>query len=258
MYENRSLDRAFSTIDLFNEETEKLTASQIAKRFGLTLGGIYPTLYNLTRLGYLARDAAKKYSLGLKFLERANLLLHHLDLRDKAKSPLKDLSRVYDANTRLSILYGWEVMHLHLETKHRRVISRESVGERIPAYCSGLGKVLLAYLDEDSLSDYLKAIQLVPLTSKTIIYLEELKSELANVRKKGFAFDKGEFHKDVRCIAAPVRSYQGEVIAAVSISMPRSKFAKQAVSKVIEDVKNRASCISRSMGFHVSYSEVAQ
>lgn len=248
-YQNRSLARAFSVIDLFDGTLDKLTAKEIADRLRLTVGGLYPTLYNLTSYGYLVRDKNKRYSLGLKFLECANQLLRQLDVRAEAQMPLRKLSQVYDSSTHLSILYGWEVIHLYVESVRPSVIFREAVGTRIPAYCTGVGKALLAHLDDESLHQYLLTIPLKRLTMNTIVEPDVLQEELAQIRSSGVAFDRGEFHEDVRCVAAPVFDYQGKGIAAISLSMLKSSFCEEEVEVIASYVSETALEISRRIGF---------
>ena len=94
------------------------------------------------------------------------------------------------------------------------------VGKRAPLHCTALGKVLLAHLSTEGRKKTLGGKVLRRLTENTITDEEELEKELGKVRKQGFALDREENEKDVRCIAAPIRNYQGKVIAAISISSP--------------------------------------
>jgi IclR family transcriptional regulator, acetate operon repressor len=92
------------------------------------------------------------------------------------------------------------------------------VGMQLEAYCSGIGKVLLAHLPKAACEDYLAAGPFVALTSRTIVDPDLLRAELANVRHQGFAVDNHEVAEDLRCIAVPLRRPDGEVVAAVSVS----------------------------------------
>lgn len=245
-YINKSLQKAFSILNLFSPNVKRLSATEIARRLGTTPGVIYPILYTLERHGYLERDGAKRYSLGLKFLERSNLILQRLDLRDKVKPYLRELADTYHVNAHLAVLYDRKVMYLHREEGYPSVIIKEVVGQRVPAYCTALGKVLLASLDEGELEAYLAEEELRPLTPKTIRDPVKLKEELERVREQGYAIDNEEFHRGNMCIAAPIRNHLGKTLAAISISFPKERFSK---GLPIAQVKATALKISREMGY---------
>ncbi|MGQ9734975.1 MAG: IclR family transcriptional regulator, partial [Candidatus Bipolaricaulia bacterium] len=211
-------DATFSILELFGPTVERLSATEIARRLGTVPGVIYPILYTLERYGYLERDGNKKYSLGLKFLERGNLILQQLDLRDKAKPYLKELANTYNVNAHLAVLYDWKVMYLHREEGYPSVIIKEVVGQRVPAYCTALGKVLLASLEERDLETYLAQEELKPLTPKTISDPLRLREELKRVREQGYAIDNEEFHEGNMCVAAPIRNHLRETLGAISVS----------------------------------------
>lgn len=249
-YINKSLQKAFCVLDLFGPNVERLSATEIARRLGTVPGVIYPILYTLERYGYLERDGNKKYSLGLKFLERGNLILQQLDLRDKAKPYLKELANTYNVNAHLAVLYDWKVMYLHREEGYPSVIIKEVVGQRVPAYCTALGKVLLASLEERDLEAYLAQEELKPLTPKTISDPLRLREELKRVREQGYAIDDEEFHKGNMCIATPVRNHLGKTLGAISISFLKERFADERTrGSLIAQVVNIAFRISRELGY---------
>lgn len=249
-YINKSLQKALTIVELFNTREGKLSATEIARKLGTTPGVIYPALYTLERYGYLERDGNKKYGLGLKFLERSNLILQQLDLRDKARPHLRQLADTYNVNAHLAVLYGWEVMYLHREEGYPTVIIKEVVGQRVPAYCTALGKVLLASLDERELEAYLTEEELKPLTPKTICDPARLREELKLVRERGYALDNEEFHLGNVCIAAPVKNYLGKTIAAISISLPKERFAEErGRSPLLAQLRRAALQISLALGY---------
>lgn len=249
-YTNKSLQKAFSVIELFDNRTEKLSATEIARRLGTAPGVIYPILFTLAKHGYLRRNGNKKYSLGLKFLERGNLILQQLDLRDKAKPYLRELADTHNVNAHLAVLYDRKVMYLHREEGYPSVIIKEVVGQRVPAYCTALGKVLLASLRTKELDAYLEEEKFEPLTPNTISDPTRLRGELREVQQGGYAIDNEEFHEGNICIAAPVRNYLGKTLAAISISFPKEKFPKgQSQDLPIAQVMDTALRISRELGY---------
>lgn len=249
-YLNKSLQKAFSVIELFDGKVETLSATEIARKLGTTPGVIYPTLYTLEKYGYLVRDGNKKYSLGLKFLERGSLILQQLDIRDRAKPHLRELANTHNVNAHLAVLYERKVMYLHREEGYPSVIIKEVVGRRVPAYCTALGKVLLASLSKSELENYFGKEELKSVTPKTISEPKLLREELERVREGEYALDNEEFHEGNICIAAPVKDYMGRTIAAISISLPKERFtAKHTQGSLIGEVTNAALRISRDLGY---------
>ena len=249
-YINKSLEKALSIIELFSLKEKKLSATEIARRLDTTPGAIYPLLHTLERHGYLERDGSKKYSLGLKFLERGNLILQQLDVQDKAKPYLRELADTLKVNAHLAVLYEGKVLYLHREEGYPSVIIKEVVGRQVPAYCTALGKVLLAAMPEGELEGFLRSERLEPLTPNTITDPRELREELERVRDQGYAIDNEEFHEGNMCVAAPVRNYQGKVVAAISISFPKVKFPSNKET-YIRRVKEAAVMISQDLGFEL-------
>ena len=251
-YVNKSLQRALRVLDLFTAEDRELTATEIANRMDTLPGTVFATLRTLELFGYLVRDGNKRYSLGLKLLERANLVLGRMDLRAIAQRTLKDVASTHKVNTHLAVLYDWSVMYLHREEGYPSVILREVVGTRVPAYCTALGKVLLSSLEEASLDEYLNQEDLEPLTAFTIIDPERLRSEIKQTREQGYAIDNEEFHEGSLCLAAPVKDYRGDIIAAASLSIPKTLATGGQLARFVDVIREASNQISQELGHALS------
>ncbi|MDD5265384.1 MAG: IclR family transcriptional regulator, partial [Candidatus Bipolaricaulis sp.] len=243
-YENKSLHRAFVVLDLFDSEASHLTASEIAAALGLRPGTIYPTLCTMEEHGYVERDEHKRYRLGLKFLERSSHILSHLDVRSIAQPHLRSLARELEGNTHLAVLYEREVLYLHREEGQPTVILNEVVGRRVPAYCTALGKVLLAHLPDEDLLLLLRSIRMQPLTPNTILKKEQLMEELRKTQSMGYGTDREEFHVGSTCLAAPLRNHTGAVLAAISVSLPTNALSAERERKVVESLVRCAQQVS--------------
>nr|WP_277998996.1 IclR family transcriptional regulator [Moorella sulfitireducens] len=123
-------------------------------------------------------------------------------------------------------------------------------GTRAPAYCTGTGKVLLAYLSEDQLYKFFQEVALLPYTPITITDPLRLREELQKIRSQGFALDNGEREEGVRCVAAPVFNHDNKVTAAVSVAGPAQRMPPKLMSgKLATAVIQVALQISRSLGY---------
>ncbi len=250
-YVNKSLQRALRVIDVFTPDAKELSATEIAVALNTLPGTLYPTLATLERTGYLVRDENKRYSLGLKLLERANLVLSKFDLRAASQPHLKSVAREQKVNTHLAVLYDTSVMYLQREEGYPSVIIHEVVGQRVPAYCTALGKVLLASLSKNRLDAYLVETELAPVTPFTITDPIRLKGELMAVADQGYAVDNEEFHEGSLCVAAPVCDYSGKTIAATSLSVAKSIVAGGQLQRFVDIIRSCAGQISSDLGHNM-------
>lgn len=250
-YLNTSLAKALRVLEVFNGVEAGLSLSELAQRLGTRPGSIYPILYTLNKFGYLARDPeTKKYHLGLHILSLASQILSSLDLREKAKPVLKRLARELEVNAHLAILYEGEVLYLDREEAAPSVVIPSVIGRRVPPHCTALGKVLLAYTPE-ALEEVLSKGSLPALTPNTITDPELLRRELERVRQQGYATDWEEFHEGNICVAAPVRNYRGKVVAALSLSLPKTRLTHDPLERFVQKIVQGASEVSSAIGFPV-------
>jgi len=122
------------------------------------------------------------------------------------------------------------------------------IGRRVPPHCTALGKVLLAY-DFEALEHVLAKGSLPALTPNTITNPEVLKRELERVRSQGYAMDWEEFHEGTICVAAPVRNYRGRVVAAISVSLSKTRLTHDPLDRFVHAVTAGASEVSQALGY---------
>jgi DNA-binding IclR family transcriptional regulator len=116
-------------------------------------------------------------------------------------------------------------------------------------YCTGVGKVFLAYMPEKELHTYLNGLSIRPRTEHTVKNVQELKRHIDKVRREGVAFDDEEYELGVRMVAAPVRDWDGNVIAAVGLLGPSVRITRKKLDEYAPAVKDCVDKISREMGF---------
>jgi len=247
---NKSIDRGLRIIDLFDEETVFLTASEIAHAFRVTPATLYPTLCTLVSHNYLARDSRKRYSLGLKLLERSGQVLAQLDVQNVAHPYVRDLARERQATSDLGILYGDEVLYLERRVGHPAAMVNDVVGRRVPLHCTSIGKVLLAFLPKADREQLVSSLSLDAFTPYTIVDADKLVEELDETVRRGYAVDTQEFHLGSSCVGAPIREHGGSVVAALSLMLPvgqngsHADFAEQAKAVV-----ETANAVSKKLGY---------
>ena len=250
-YPIKVLDKTFSILEILLHHGSSMHMTEISKKLGLYPSTIHRILDTLKHWGYVEQDPhTQKYRLGLKLLELGMAKLHQMDLVKEATPYLKELVNQCNETVHLGVLEEGEVLYLAKEESSQTIRMISYVGKRAPLHCTALGKVLLAYLSEEERKKILEGKVLPYLTENTITDKKELEKELGKVREQGFALDREENEKDVRCVAAPIRNYQGEVIAALSISSPIFRIDRNAQNNLKEALLETSEKISKRLGYN--------
>lgn len=225
--------------------------TELSERVGVHKSTLLRFMRTLCDLGYARRDPeTERFSLSLKIFELGSTVYARLDLVKLASPSLARLSATTQETVHLAVLDGGRLVYLSkLESPHAlRVAMRSGVGLTAPAYCTGVGKVLLAFAATDILDAYLASSDFVRYTEKTIPDRLKLLAELQLIRNRGWAIDDEEHEYGVRCVAAPVRDRTSEVIAALSISGPTVRLTHDRIESMRTLVCEAAEEISRLLG----------
>ncbi len=213
-----SLARGLAVIDAFHERKRQLTIAQISHRTAIPRAAVRRCLHTLVKLGYVCCDG-RTYTLLPKVLTLGHAYLSSTPLAVAAQPFLDRLSEQLREACSLATLEGDEVLYLACTATAQRFLSVEiRVGTRLPAYCTSLGQVLLAALDEACLDEYLAGATLAARTSRTLCEPQALRERLAEVRAQGWCFIDQELEAGLRSIAVPVHDAEGRVLAAMSVS----------------------------------------
>jgi DNA-binding IclR family transcriptional regulator len=187
--------------------------------------------------------------LGVAVFETGNTYLRRMDFIQISKPIMADLALEVQETVHLAVLSYTEIVYVDKVDSPRTLGVMSKIGQRAPLYCTGLGKVLLAFQPEDELSRIINEIKLKPYTKNTIASKKKLVEELKEIRKRGYALDEREFEEDVECIAAPIRNHLGDAIAALSISGPQRKINTPQEKQFVSQVMNAAALVSSKMGY---------
>lgn len=250
-YLNKSLDKAFSLLDLFNSRNEKMSMTDISKKTDYNPSSLYPILHTMEKYDYLHRDEDKKYSLGLAFAKKGRLVLENLSLSKKARVELENLRDETNRTIHLGFINEKQLVYIDkVESKGIKLYS--SPGKTAPLHATGLGKAILAHLSKERLEEILPALDFSPYTKNTITSREELEQELREVKERGYAIDDEEFEKGVKCIAAPIKEHNGEVRAAISLTGLAAQMDEEVLREQSALVKKYARNISSKLGYDFS------
>ena len=222
-----SLARGLAVINAFQERKRHLTIAQISHRTGIPRAAVQRCLYTLMKLGYATTDG-RTYALLPKVLTLGHAYLSSTPLAVSAQPFLDRTSEQLHEACNLATLEGDEVLYIARSAIPQRLISVDlSVGSRLPAYCTSMGRILLAALDDASLSDYLARADLKPRTSRTLHTREALWECLMQVREQGWCIVDQELEQSLRSVAVPVRDAAGRVLAAMNVSTHAGRISRQ-------------------------------
>ncbi len=246
-----SIKRAFSILDLFLLDPQPLTIPEIVKRLQLPRTSVHEIVNTLLEGNYLRRDEthSHKVFLGPKLFELGGAFAANFDLIAEGRRVAGGLVAICDETVQMAFLEGTEVVFIAKVdcSKAVRMVSR--VGSRLPAHCTGVGKMLLSSLeDSDIVALYNHRDELPKMTANSITSVAKLLRELDAVRQRGIAYDDCESNIDVRCVAAPVYNHRNKMIAAMSISVPITRMSLTRQDELAVVIRKGAKDLSHSLG----------
>ena len=245
----RSVHRVLDILEFLGTAPDGASVSEIARKVGLHVSTVHRLLGALMMRGYAEQDLANRfYRVGPKFFEAGSRYLAALDFPRAARPHLERLRDRVNETVHLAIYTQGEVMELAKVSGGRATSVAARPGARYPAYCTALGKVLLAHLPPEELNGFVAQRRLFRHTPRTITTLTRLRRELQAIAKRGYALDRGEMEEDLYCVGVPVRGPDGRVRAALSIAMPKMRFHTARVSMWVKLLHQASQGISGRWG----------
>ena len=251
----RTVEKTLVIMEAFldHSQEEEIGIVALAELTGLNVSTIHRIASVLVEKGYLNQlHRRSKYSLGPKFLQFGSVTANRLTIIELALPFMAQLNRLVNESVNLAILDSDEAVYVHCieppEPSYRLRIFTQ-VGARVPLYCTGVGKVFFANMPETERGRYLGRSDLLKHTENTITDRVQLKKELSKVRRRECSIDDEEMELGVRCIAAAIRDFKGNTVAAVSISGPATRLTDGKMRQLEPLLKNCASDISRAAGY---------
>ena len=245
----QSIDRALDIIEAVADAGRPMGLTEISNQVGLHKSTAYRIIETLSKRGYLARTEEGAYKIGLKLIDAVSCYINSLELQTEARPYVAKLAAKFGLTAHLGVLDGEYVVYIEKMDVFSSVRMYSQIGLRMHAYCSSLGKVLLAGLSKEELEAQMKNCSFIRFTPHTIGNMQDLQEELRNVRKQGWAMDDEEYELGNRCIAAPIYDYCGEIVAAISASGSTIQITDEKITQIAEGVMQIAHEISQGLGY---------
>jgi len=251
---SQSLERGLAILSCFTPKRPVLGIADIADELGMSRSTTHRYVITLLALGYLEQGASRKYRLGLRVTDLGMSALNSTGLREHAQPYLEELRQRTSYSVSLAVLDGPEILYVDRARSFRRGQGQAGpdvrIGSRLPAYCTAMGKLLLANLPDSDQRELIASIKLSKSGPNTIASKKALRDELDEVLEASFAVDDEELAKGLYSIAAPVRDEARDVVAAVDIAVPSSMISiGELVDALGPHLVSTADRISARLGY---------
>ncbi len=250
IYPIKVLDNCLSLLEFLAEKGPSVSIKELSEQLGIYPSTVHRILDTLRHRGYVEQNSeSDKYQLGLKVFKLGMAKIYQADLIKEAMPYLRKLRDQSGETVHFSIMSEGKSLCLMKEESPHAIKMSSKVGKGGPLHCTASGKVLLAYMPKDERKKIIKKTKIPRFTRKTITDEKRLEEELSKVRKQGFALDRGEHERYVRCIAAPIRNHEGQVVAGISISGPAFRMGGDEQNRLREFLLSVSKGISERLGY---------
>ena len=251
LYVINSVLRAAQILECFSTEKPSYTNAELAKRLDLNKSTITRLLCSLEKAGFVERNPkTKEFSLTYRLYQIGNVYISQSTLHNQAMPLLNQLANKCKETVHLGVLTEFQVFYLDKVEGQHPISMMSRIGMSFPAYCTALGKAMLAHMPRSTVDRYIKQTQFKRYTPNTICDPADFREELKRTVERGYSMDEYEHEADVKCIAAPIRDMTGEVVAAISVSGPSFRMVREKIeTEIVSMLLQTARDISARLGY---------
>jgi DNA-binding IclR family transcriptional regulator len=236
---SQTLARGLKLLDLLADGREGMPVRELAAAIGLPRSVVQRLLYTLEASGFLERHPSQiGYRLTIKLWGLGCAAIRRLSVRDVARPHLEEIARKTNEMAKLGVLDGTEVVYVDKVDCPQAVRAYVPIGGRAPAHSVATGKAILAFLPPERLAAFESMRE------------DVFTSEMEQIRRRGYAVNRGEWEEDVGAIAAPVFDARGEVQASIGVILPSHRLTPAKATQMGGWIKSAAAELSRKLGHH--------
>jgi IclR family pca regulon transcriptional regulator len=222
-----SLARGLAVIQAFSQKKRQLTISQVSAKTGFSRAAVRRCLYTLAKLGFAGSDDNRHFYLRPRVLALGHSYISSMPLATAAQPILEHFSRLMHESCSIATLDGLDIVYVARANVTRIMAIDLGVGSRLPAFCTSMGRVLLAHLPPDELESLLARIQFTSYTERTIVTGDKLRPVLRLVLRNGYSIVDQELELGLRSMAVPIQNPSGKVVAAVNVGAHAQRVSNQ-------------------------------
>lgn len=248
-YTIRPVFKAMHMVRVLGLSKREMSLSEIAAATQMPRSTAYKYLRTMCDSGFLVHNkAGDTYRMGLLMWEMSQIPHDIQQVRDLAKPAMQQLRERFDETVNFAVLEGTDVIYLEIVHSERTLRMQAVLGGRYPAYQTGLGKAMLAFIAPEDRQRHLPAT-LIPQTPSTIVSLPDLDRALMRVRQVGYSLDHGEIDDGINCVAAPLFGSESAVVGAVSIASPSSRMNGRREQEMAAGLLAATREVSQRLGY---------
>jgi IclR family transcriptional regulator, pca regulon regulatory protein len=222
-----SLARGLAVIQAFSQKKRQLTISQVSAKTGFSRAAVRRCLYTLAKLGFAGSDDNRHFYLRPRVLALGHSYISSMPLATAAQPILEHFSRLMHESCSIATLDGLDIVYVARANVTRIMAIDLGVGSRLPAFCTSMGRVLLANLPPDELESFLARIQFTRYTDRTIVTVDKLRPILRLALRNGYSIVDQELELGLRSMAVPIQNPSGKVVAAVNVGAHAQRVSNQ-------------------------------
>lgn len=243
---SQSLERALQALEDLADGP--VSIGEIARRLDVHHSTALRMLHTLRSRDFVDKQEDGRYRLASGLFSLGFRALEQIDLRTIAAPHIRALSERTTETVHLGVIEKNNVVYIDKVESHHPVRMYSRVGILAPLYCTGIGKVILAFLDEDRREQLVGAIPFERHTDRTLITPDQLREDLDLSHQRGFARDDEEHETGIHCVAAPLFGVDGSVVGAISLSAPTSRVDRERLLSFVPDLLEHSAAISSELG----------
>ncbi len=248
---NQSVEKTLQIIETMASAREPLRLAEIAQQVQMPASTTLRMINTLVQQGYAYQEPnTLRYGLTLRFTQIGSQVSAQLSIRDIAHPILVKLSKDFKESACLAIEEDMEVIYIDVVDGPDGMLKiTQRIGKRAPMHSTGVGKLMLTQYSPEKLARLLERKGLARLTPNTVSTMEDLQKEMELIRQRGYALDDEECELGARCLAAPVRNFEGKIVAAISLSGPISRMNLKRITEVAPSLMEAANEIARVLAY---------
>jgi IclR family KDG regulon transcriptional repressor len=246
-----SVEKVFAILEILSHDRE-ISLVALSKKLFMSKSTAFRFLQTMKDLGYVNQDKKTElYCLNTKLYSLSSNALGTSDITKIANRYIHSLSKELKETVHIAILdeEAKKIIYIYKENYNYQLTMMSQVGKKAPLHCTGLGKMLLAYCNEDNLSSILKDYYYELFTLSTIKGESDLRIEIEKIKNRGYAEDINEHEEHVHCIAVPIFDQFNNNVAAMSVSWSQFRFEQIDKEEALEKIKECALKISTDLGY---------
>lgn len=245
----KSLQKVVRVLECFSTTRRALSVTEICAMTGFPRSTTHRLLASMRDVRFLEQERERdQYRLGLRLFQFGSVVLANLELHREGRTIMDSLHRLTGRTVHLAVFDGERAVVIQRIEPGTETRVPSTYIENAPAYCTSVGKAILAYQDKQVVEQVISG-GLESFTEATLTEPEALRDDLALTRERGYAVDEGEHQPGLRCVGAPIRNQSGLVFASLSVSAPSWQLPAAEVEELSKVVTYHANLISRRLGY---------